>query len=104
MRKSALVVCALAALLVSGRAAAHIGAAVAVAKFSAPADPGIMHAEPNDAIDPTPFVWTTADASYLVTWSDGDMDPTGRFTFYYMDHQPTFQVDVNEIDGNGLGT
>ncbi len=98
MRTSALDLCAAAALSLAGRAEAHIGAVVAVAKFTAPADPGITHADPNDTIDPTPFAWTTADQSFVITWTDGDMDPTGRFTFYYMDHQPTFQVDVSNID------
>jgi hypothetical protein len=98
VKKSALVVCAAALVASSSPARAHVGAAVAVAKFMTPADPGITHAEPNDTIAPMPFTWTTADASYLVTWNDGDADPTGRFTFYYMDHQPTFQVSADEIE------
>ena len=104
MKRSALVFCAAAALLASGRAAAHVGAAVAVAKFKTPADPGITHADPNDSIAPTPFVWTTADTSYTVTWDDGDADPTGRFTFYYMDHQPTFQVTADDVETGGIAT
>ena len=96
--------CAAVTLLASGRAGAHVGAAVAVAKFKTPADPGITHVDPNDTIDPTPFTWTTADASYTVTWDDGDTDPTGRFTFYYMDHQPTFQVTADDVETPGYAT
>ena len=69
-----------------------------------PADPGVMHADPNDTIAPTPFTWTMADTSYTITWADGDTDPTGRFTFYYMDHQPTFQVGPDDIESGGLAT
>jgi hypothetical protein len=102
VKKSALVVCAAALVSASSSPArAHVGAAVAVAKFMKPADPMIMHGDPNDTVTPTPYVWVTADASYTVTWDDGDADPTGRFTFYYMDHQPTFQVASDDIKTTG---
>jgi hypothetical protein len=104
VRKSALVVCAALAVAVASPAHAHIGATVAVAKFVTPTDPGVTHVNPNDTIAPTPFQWTTADASYTVTWVDGDSDPTGRFTFYYMDHQPTFQVSADEVETGGIAT
>ncbi|MCU1278639.1 MAG: hypothetical protein JWM53_2185, partial [bacterium] len=103
MKKSALAVCAAALAASSSPARAHVGAAVAVAKFSSPVDPGITHGEPNDTVATTPFAWTTADASFTIKWDDGDNDPTGRFTFYYLDHQPTFQVSADDIEG-GLGT
>jgi hypothetical protein len=111
VKKSALVVCvalafcaALAVAVLPGPARAHVGAVVAVAKFMTPADPMVMHIDPNDTVTPSPFVWTTADASYTVTWSDGDTDPTGRFTFYYMDHQPTFQVSADDVETGGIAT
>ena len=111
MKTSALVVClalavcaALAVAVLPGPASAHVGAVVAVAKFMTPADPTIVHKDPNDDVTPTPFVWTTADASYTVTWTDGDADPTGRFTFYYMDHQPTFQVSADDVETGGIAT
>jgi hypothetical protein len=87
-----------------GGAEAHIGAQVAVLTFQAPVDPDVMHGQMTDTVTPTPYVWTTADASYTIKWADGDTDPTGRFTFFYMDHEPTFQVDVDNIDGGGLAT
>ena len=95
---------AVAVALLPGPARAHVGAVVAVAKFMTPADPTIVHKDPNDDVTPTPFVWTTADASYTVTWTDGDADPTGRFTFYYMDHQPTFQVSADDVETGGIAT
>jgi hypothetical protein len=104
VKKSALVVCAALAAASSRPAQAHVGAAVAVAKFSAPPDPGVMHFNPNDTIAPTPFVWTTADTSYTVKWDDQDNDPTGRFTFYYIDHQPTFQVSADDVETGGIAT
>lgn len=103
MKKSALVVCAALAAVPSSPAQAHVGAAVAVAKFKTPADPGVTHANPDDTVA-APFAWTTADASYTVTWDDGDNDPTGRFTFYYMDHQPTFQVSADDVETGGIAT
>ncbi|HWE26416.1 MAG TPA: hypothetical protein VHB97_00360 [Polyangia bacterium] len=106
MKESALVACAALAVAAAAQspAYAHIGASVAVAKFTAPADPAVDHADPNDSVTPTPFVWTTADASYTVTWVDGDTDPTGRFIFYYMDHQPTFQVTADDVESGGIAT
>lgn len=85
----------------SSAARAHVGATVAVAKLTAPAEPTVTHADPNDTV--APFTFATADASYTIKWVDGDTDPTGKFTFYYLDHQPTFQVTVDEIE-QGVGT
>lgn len=98
---AALVVLAAAALLMLAPAArAHIGAVVAVAKFNNPAEPTVTHADPNDSVTFAGF--DTADASYTFAWDDGDMDPTGHFVFYYMDHAPTFQVQSADIEA-GLG-
>lgn len=106
MRKSALAVCAACAAITVAAppARAHVGAVVAVANFTTPADPMVTHADPNDTITPTPYQWIMADASYLLTWTDGDTDPTGRFTFYYMDHQPTFSVSADDIETGGIAT
>jgi hypothetical protein len=93
-------VAAAAVLSVGGAARAHVGASVAVAKFTNPTEPVVTNGSPNDTL--APFTWASADASFTVQWTDGDSDPTGRFTFYYLDHQPTFQVTVDDIEG-GLG-
>ena len=105
MRKPALTAIALLAVAAAaGPAGAHVGAAVAVANFTSPADPMITHADPNDTITPAPYSWIMADTSYTVTWTDGDTDPTGRFTFYYMDHQPTFSVSADDVETGGIAT
>lgn len=91
------------AVFAAAPARAHVGAAVAVAKFVNPPEPTITNGAPLDSVTPSPFSFATADASFTVKWDDGDTDPTGRFTFYYMDHEPTFQVTVDDIV-NGLAT
>jgi len=102
VRSFCLVAAAAAVLLGGGRVArAHVGASVAVAKFVNPADPVVTHADPDNTL--APFSFANADQSFLIQWADGDSDPTGRFIFYYLDHQPTFQVTVDDIEG-GLGT
>jgi hypothetical protein len=96
VKKYALVASAAAAVAVwFSLARAHVGAQVAVAKIMTPADPMIVNHDPNDTFPP--FQWTMADQSYVVTWVDGDTDPTGQFVFYYLDHHPTFQVSADEI-------
>jgi hypothetical protein len=87
---------AFAVLVGTATARGHVGMLPAVAKFTAPAEPVTTHVDPNDT-----FTWSgfaNADASYTIQWTDGDIDPTGRFTFYYMDHEPTFQVGPDEIE------
>ncbi len=101
MTKSALLVCAALTVGVGGVARAHVGAAVAVCKFTNPPDPMIVHADPSDSVPG--FAFTSADASFTVQWTDGDSDPTGRFTFYYMDHQPNFEVTADDIEA-GVAT
>ena len=94
-----------AALLVltaaAGRARAHVGAVVAVANFTSPAAPSSIPADAGRIVAPYTFV--TADASYTIIWQDGDTDPTGRFVFWYLDHHPTFQVSVDEIENGSVG-
>lgn len=101
MRRFALAAAAVA-LLSPGGARAHVGGTVAVAKFKSPADPVVAHDEPLDTVDP--FSLATADGSFTIVWDDGDTDPTGRFTFYYLDHEPTYQVTVDDLTTGGLAT
>jgi hypothetical protein len=104
VKKSVLVVCAAAtgALFVGGGVAhAHIGANTAVAKFTNPPDPNVMRGDPNDTVPG--FAWVSADQSFTIKWDDGDSDPTGRFTFYYMDHHPNYEVTADDIEA-GLAT
>ena len=101
MRRFTLAAAAVA-VCAGGVARAHVGASVAVAKFSAPADPVVTHADPLDTV--APFTLATADQSFTIHWEDGDTDPTGRFIFYYLDHEPTFQVTVDDLTTGGLAT
>src|SRR4051812_35409627 len=77
-------------------ARAHVGASVAVATFTAPNEPKFTHQDFNDTVEP--FTFASADASYTIQWDDGNTDPTGKFVFYYVDHLPTFQVTVDEVE------
>ena len=85
-------------LLASGVSRADVGSTVAVVKFTN------RPTRPSSTSIPTtpsaPFRFVTADRSITVTWSDGDRDPTGRFTFYHLDHEPTFQVGVDDIEAS----
>jgi hypothetical protein len=100
VKSSAWLACAFVALAASS-AHAHLGAVVAVAKFTNPLDPMVVQGNPNDSVPG--FAWTSADQSIVITWSDGDADPTGRFTFYYIDHQPNFEITADDIEA-GLAT
>ncbi len=82
--------------LVAARAAAHSGGQPVNAQFTSPLAPtttpsagGVMLA---------PVTIPQADGTFDVTWADGDMDPTGLFTFYYLDHEPTFGVSADDIE------
>src|SRR3954468_9212751 len=78
-------------------AQAHVAGVISVARFQTPQAPvttpidGGLQVEPN-------FAWQTANASYDISWTDGDNDPTGVFDFYYMDHQPTFGLAPNDLE------
>ena len=64
---------------------AHVGAVVARATFCSP--PALEPTQsPDGGISYTLEVGE-ADAFYRLGWSDGDSDPTGKFTFYYFDRQ-----------------
>jgi hypothetical protein len=91
MRRSAalLVVVALASA-----AHAHVGAVPATANFSSPVAP-VMNGTTLE-----PYTPSTADQSFRVAWSDGDIDPTGKFDFYYLPYQPHYQVGAEWIQQN----
>jgi hypothetical protein len=77
-------------------ARAHIGATVANASFTSPAGP--MVTSDKDFVTVTaPYSFATADQSFTVAWEDGDLDPSGRFQFYFIDHQLNFQTDPSTI-------
>src|SRR5581483_4448020 len=79
------------ALLVAAPAEAHIGAILAQARFSAPPTPKVTPSDMGVIFDNT-YPWAAADQAYTIAWDDGDNDPTGNFSFYYLDHCPTFQL------------
>jgi hypothetical protein len=88
--------CAVIWTLVFGAstAYAHSNGVISNALFSSPAAPVITPADMGVA----PFTFASADGSFPIAWEDGDTDPTGHFTFYYMDHNPSFQVLYTDIE------
>src|SRR5437763_434853 len=89
-----------AALLVcAGSARAHVGAVVANAVFTSPAPPIVDATDAGSALEPYSFA--QADGSFTVSWKDGDNDPTGHFSFYYLDHAPSFEVLSSDIPSLG---
>jgi hypothetical protein len=78
-------------------ARAHIGAILARAKFLTP-PPVTSKPGPNGRRTVDPYTFATADASFTVSWDDGDLDPTGQFFFYYLDHAPEVALDVPGIE------
>ena len=88
----ALVLC----LGVGGAAHAHIGAIVAKADYLHPLGPTQIPL----ADGGVGWVYTPeeADASYHVSWMDGDTDPTARFTFWYLDHGVSDAVSADQIE------
>jgi hypothetical protein len=98
---SRLLLCAAGLLLMAAPAAAHVGAVPAKATFSAPLGPVTTDSAAGDHYDVAPFTFPTADKTFTVSWDDGDIDPTGRFTFYWLDHEPAFQVPPEAIEQIG---
>ena len=76
---------------------AHVGAQVSNAAFTSPAGPTVMPGDNSVTVAPG-FAVATADASFHLEWMDGDTDPTGRFFFYYLDHEPSFQVLPSDLE------
>jgi hypothetical protein len=98
----------LALLLVSTAAQAHNGAVVANARFTSPPQPTLTQVDAGVVL--APLAIATADQQFVVSWDDGDNDPTGQFFFYYLDHCPSFAETPDQIrqvatpipDGNGI--
>jgi hypothetical protein len=87
-----------ACLLAAAPAAhAHIGASVAKANYYHPVPPGLAFADGGMVYTYTP---EEADASYHIDWQDGDVDPTGNFTFYYLDHGVPENVSAADVEAN----
>jgi hypothetical protein len=97
MRRS-IVVVVLSLLLATAVARAHVGAVPATATFSSPASPVVTQGANGPTLEP--YTPSTADQSFRVAWSDGDVDPTGKFDFYYLPYQPHYQVGAAWIQQN----
>jgi len=85
-------------LFASSVARAHVGSVPATATFSSPVSPVVTQGASGPALQP--FTPSTADQSFRVAWSDGDIDPTGKFDFYYLPYQPHYQVGAAWIEQN----
>jgi MYXO-CTERM domain-containing protein len=81
-------------LLAPGIASAHVGAVIAKAVFCSPPPP-IEPAAPGMAWSYSP---AEADTHYMLAWQDGDTDPTGKLTFYYIDHQVPSALDADGVE------
>jgi hypothetical protein len=89
------------ALLGPGTAAAHVGAVVSKATFCAPPPPTEIPSDAGAGLDYR-YAPAEADTHYLLQWQDGDTDPTGKFTFYYVDHQIPIAVDATTVETMGM--
>ncbi len=82
-------------------ARAHIGAVPAKASYTMPPP---LPATPTDGgisiLDSSYAPATPSAGKYTIAWNDGDIDPTGRFSFYFFDHSPTYQVTADTIEAN----
>lgn len=90
----------LAPLLLAHPVLAHQGAVVAKAEMCNP--PGPLQTPTDGGIDyhyEPAYVPEEADQHYRFSWVDGDQDPTGRFTFFYVDHQLPAAVPPDAVDG-----
>jgi hypothetical protein len=63
--------------------AGHIGTVVTPPRFFSPTFDGGAVA--------------TADQSFAISWDDGDVDPTARYFFYFLDHGPTSAVTATTL-------
>src|SRR5688572_5104679 len=84
-------------LFFSVRAQAHVGGAVSKADFTSPPPPQVV---PDGAGGNTvmPYTFASADAQFTVQWTvDQPDDPTGRFSFYYLDQTPPSAVTYDQI-------
>lgn len=83
-------------VVLEGLAWAHLGGVVSNARFTNPAGPATQPADMGVTI--APFDFETADTEVTIAWTDGDMDPTGIFTFYYLPWAPSTQVTPTMIE------
>ena len=92
-----LAVIVVAALVLAPRPArAHLGAIVARATLISP--PPLVQTGDDGGLR-FAYLPEEADKSYRLAWQDGDIDPTGRFTFYYMPQQLNAAADATFVDG-----
>jgi hypothetical protein len=78
-------------------ALAHVGGKVSLAQFTHP--PPLLTA-PDGGV--TAAAIPTADTSYDVTWVDSDSDPTGRYSFFYMDRPPPSGTSTADVAARGI--
>ena len=88
-------VLACAALVLDSAASGHNGAQLSRADFLHPA-PFVETAA--DGGVTFSYVPEEADQRFRITWQDGDADPTGRFTFYYLDRAYPDAVTAAQIE------
>jgi MYXO-CTERM domain-containing protein len=83
-------------LLGAAAAEAHQGGTVSKALFTNPAAPTAL---PSDGgLMLAPYTFASADAQFTVQWNvDLPSDPTGNFSFYYLDHMPPSGVTYDQI-------
>lgn len=79
---------------------AHVGNIPAKAAFYLPPPPLLLPA--GDGGMRWSWQVAEADAHYLFAWQDGDNDPTGRFTFRYVDHVIPTAAAADFVDGKTL--
>ena len=91
--------------LLSASASAHNGAQLSRADFLHPApyiETAYGDADTNNATNIRfSYFPEDADAHFRITWQDGDTDPTGRFSFYYLDRSLPDAVTASQIEQLG---
>ena len=84
--------CAILLSFYCSAAYAHVGSVVSLARF---VNPPPLLTSPDGGV--TSAAIQIADGSFDVTWNDGDMDPTGRYFFYYLDRQPPSGASTADV-------
>jgi hypothetical protein len=84
--------CATLVAALPPQAYAHVGAMVTPARITSPPRLSIV-APDGGAVTPL----LVADTTVNVAWEDGDVDPTGRYYFYYLDHRPTAIITTFDV-------
>jgi hypothetical protein len=83
-------------LLCSATVFAH-GNVPSPATFTSPPRLSAMATDAGDRFF-APYTFATADASFDVTWEDGDVDPISQHFFFYMDHPPPVALKVSDVE------